>query len=191
MKVDPRLGGTGGNPIIKVSSQAELMEQMNWYKQLGQRFRIIREIDPPTTEKIVQLAKEQGIVIPGETGTAAMPENSSKPIDQQPVFMQEQVQTQRETRPVQPEQTYAVYAKPKIVTIGDIQLKYDGNKIYRKQWISLTPSETSNFRIVSDSNNKVVSLAGRHIEAKRWVLVEDAQEDSASDDSVERILANE
>ena len=77
--------------------------------------------------------------------------------------------------------------KPKIVTIGDIEVKYDGDKVYQKQWMKLTPTEANNFRVVTDSNNKVISMTGKHVEAKRWVLVEDHTEDTV-DDAVESIL---
>ena len=49
--------------------------------------------------------------------------------------------------------------------------------MYQKQWMRLTPKEAANFRVVNDSNNKLVPLAGRHIEAKRWTLVENAEQD--------------
>ncbi len=42
-----------------------------------------------------------------------------------------------------------------------------------------------NFRVVSDSNNKLVALTGKHIEARRWVLVENASYD---EDQTEDII---
>lgn len=69
------------------------------------------------------------------------------------------------------------YPKPKIITIGDMQIKYDGERVYQKQWCRLTPAEEQNFRIVSDSNNKLVSMTGKHVEARKWVLVEEQSDD--------------
>jgi len=66
-----------------------------------------------------------------------------------------------------------------------VQIKYDGDKVYQKQWIRLTDQEAANFRVVNATTNKTVSMAGKAIEARRWVLVEDAQID---DDSVERLI---
>ena len=66
-----------------------------------------------------------------------------------------------------------------------MQIKYDGDKVYQKQWIRLTDQEAANFRVVNATTNKTVSMAGKAIEARRWVLVEDAQID---DDSVERLI---
>lgn len=76
--------------------------------------------------------------------------------------------------------------KVKIIMIGDVEVKYDGDKVYQKQWIKLTASESANFRIVNDSNNKIFSLAGKHIEAKKWVQVEETTEND--DCAVESIL---
>ena len=77
--------------------------------------------------------------------------------------------------------------KPKIVTIGDIEVKYDGDKVYQKQWMKLTSAEASNFRVVNDSNNKIVNLNGKHIEAKRWILVEE-KVSMADVDAVEKLV---
>lgn len=58
-----------------------------------------------------------------------------------------------------------------------MQIKYDGERVYQKQWCRLTPAEEQNFRIVSDSNNKLVSMTGKHVEARKWVLVEEQSDD--------------
>ena len=87
--------------------------------------------------------------------------------------------------PVSIEKT--VKPKPKIVTIGDIEVKYDGDKVYQKQWMKLTPAEASNFRVVNDSNNKIFNLSGKHIEAKRWMLVEE-KASTSEDDAVENLI---
>lgn len=62
VKVDPALGGNGSNPVITVSSGREMQERMQMYKQLGQRFRVLREIDPPSDEELRKAAAEQGLI---------------------------------------------------------------------------------------------------------------------------------
>ena len=52
--------------------------------------------------------------------------------------------------------------------------------------MKLTPAEASNFRIVNDTNNKIVPMTGKHIEAKRWTLIEDST--SKEDDTVESLI---
>ena len=60
----------------------------------------------------------------------------------------------------------------KIITLGDVQIKYDGNQVYQKQWVRLSPKEEAGIRVISDANNKIVSMKGRHFEVKRWVKIE-------------------
>lgn len=164
-------GMTNGNPIITVNSQADLHEKMALYKSMDQRFKIIREIDPPSRDEILKAAAEQGLNVDCQQPPAGPGQQ------QTPVVQATAVPT---TAPVaSPSQNKS---KPKIVTIGDIQLKYDGDDVYQRQWVRLTPQETANFRIVSDSNNKLVSMNGRHIEAKKWVLVKNTSDDCGTED---------
>ena len=58
--IDPRLGGNG-SVTITVNSQQELQEKQQWYREAGQRFKIVREINPPSREDIERMAAEQGI----------------------------------------------------------------------------------------------------------------------------------
>ena len=171
VKVDPTLGGQGGNPVITVTCPEDLREKMNFYKQIGQRFRIVREIDPPSQELILKYAAEQGIDV-GQ----AKPEEVAQPqcaearaISDAPNAVVSVPSSVLVAQPSAPR-------KPKIVTIGDIQLKYDGDKVYQKQWVRLSQTEAANYRVVNDSNNKIFALSGKHIEAKKWVLVEESCE---------------
>lgn len=191
VKVDPTLGGTGGNPVLTVDSQADLQEKMNFYRQLGQRFRIVREIDPPSAEEIRKAAAEQGLVEGEDTQKDAEP-SASALLDPAPDTVQTPVSGLSAQKDLQKDPAVGVSqtpaaraARPRIVTIGDMQIKYDGDKVYQKQWMRLTQAEASNFRVVCDANNKVVPMNGRHVEAKRWVLVEDVSEE---DDATEAII---
>ena len=69
-----------------------------------------------------------------------------------------------------------------------MQVKYDGDKVYQKQWVKLNAVEAANFRLVNDSNNKIVTLNGKHLEALKWILVEETSVDEADDKSVDSIL---
>lgn len=71
-------------------------------------------------------------------------------------------------------------AKPKYYKVGDIEIKDDNGKIYQKQWMKLSDSEASNIRVVNDKNNALVNLNGKHIEMKRWILVETSDADDSS-----------
>lgn len=160
--------------ILEVATPEELKMALQQYRMCGQVAKIVREIDPPST--LPQQSQPIQQVNPPTTATSN--------IQYQPAVFPN-IST---TNEIQPQSVAMPKPKPKIVTIGDMQVKYDGDKVYQKQWVKLNTTEAANFRVVSDSSNKIVSLAGKHIEAKRWVRVEESSEDSV-DDAVEAILA--
>lgn len=176
---DPQLDG-GRPTIVEVMDKKELAELQQQYKMCDQRFKVIREIDPfswdgqqkpepakPAAQQTqqTQLAKRETAKSANTTELANV--NSVSPTPRPPIAV-------------------ATPKKIKIVTIGDVEVKYDGDKVYQKQWIKLTASEAANFRVVNDSNNKIFSLTGKHIEAKKWVQVEETAEND--DCAVESIL---
>ena len=46
--------------------------------------------------------------------------------------------------------------------------------------MKLSESEMSNFRVINDKNNSIVNLNGKHLEMKKWVLVEKTDDDIES-----------
>ena len=154
--------------ILEVATPEELKMALQQYRMCGQIAKIVREIDPPPAQ-----ASQPNAATP-------MPNAQYQPA----AF------PQIPTRSDGPQMVAAPQpkAKPKIVTIGDMQVKYDGDKVYQRQWVKLNATEAANFRLVNDSSNKIVSMVGKHIEAKRWVRVEETSEDGI-DDAVEAILA--
>lgn len=183
---DPKLGGNGGNVILTVSSSAELKERQALYNMAGQRFKVLREIDPPSKEDIERLAAEQGIdLYTGDSVEPAISAGNAPARAETPttyVYQAAQPRIQRQVPASKAAMADEPKKKPKIVTIGDIQLKYDGDKVYQKQWIRLSSAEAANYRVISDSTNKTVPLAGKHIEARKWVLVEDSEEGMEEDE---------
>ena len=169
------MGRDAGKPVIvEVADKKELMDLMQRYAMCDQKMEIIREIDPfdddqqPNSSHIPQ--KNQAIPV------------MQQPLARQPVDVQPVISSSPAANACTPK------LKPKIVTIGDMQVKYDGDKVYQKQWVKLSSSEAANFRVVNDSNNKLVSLNGKHIECRKWVIVE---EDNESDDAIESIVSGE
>ena len=173
VSVDSKLGGNGGNPIITVNSQADLQEKQNLYKSVGQRFTIVREIDPPSLDDIKKAAVEQGLIqadsesvlIDHKHETPAQPKKTVMEIDNKKAVPENKCETR--------------YYK-----VGDVEIKEEGGKLYQKQWLRLSPAEMSNFRIVSDSSNKIISMKGKHIEAKRWLAVEYADNDNIDSEDI-------
>ena len=151
--------------IVEVTSLKELQDKLALYKDCGQMAKVVREIDPPTKEQIV--AQQQA--------TLAVQQQMHAPIAQaapQQVAIQQPI-LQAAPQPIQ-------VRKPKYYKVGDIEIKDDNGKIYQKQWMKLTDTEASNFRLVSDKNNAIASMNGKHLEMKKWVLVQNSEEDEST-----------
>ena len=154
-----------------------------------QRIKVIREIDPYVDEEPEQSTPKANAIpqdnqaIPVGTDQVVGVQHSAPQLNAQ-IMIPESTKTAT-THVV--EALHIAKPKPKIVTIGDIEVKYDGDKVYQKQWMKLTPTEASNFRVVNDSNNKIVNLNGKHIEAKRWMLIEEKAE-SQDNDITEKLI---
>lgn len=179
VRADPTLDG-GRPTIIEVADKAEFNEIQKQYAMCDQKIKVIREIDPfvddpPPSAKPVDIPQNnRAIPETNVPSTAANTNNAAQ--DTITIPKQELSMIMQMPKP-----------KPKIVTIGDIEVKYDGDKVYQKQWMKLTPAESSNFRVVNESNNKIVNLNGKRIEAKRWVLVEE-KDDAQNDDVVDNLI---
>lgn len=151
--------------IVEVTSLKELQDKLALYKDCGQMAKAVREIDPPTKEQIA--AQQQA--------TLAVQQQMQAPIAQaapQQVAIQQPI-LQAAPQPIQAR-------KPKYYKVGDIEIKDDNGKIYQKQWMKLTNTEASNFRLVSDKNNAIASMNGKHLEMKKWVLVQNSEEDEST-----------
>ena len=151
--------------IVEVTSPKELQDKLALYKDCGQMAKVVREIDPPTKEQIV--AQQQA--------TLAVQQKMQAPIVQ---AASQQVAIQQPILQAAPQHIQA--RKPKYYKVGDIEIKDDNGKIYQKQWMKLTNTEASNFRLVSDKNNAIASMNGKHLEMKKWVLVQNSEEDEST-----------
>ena len=183
VRSDPILDGGRPN-IIEVADKKEFAELQKQYALCDQRIKVIREIDPFVDEPTNSNSKTSNI----PSNNQAIPVQSVSSTNS--TSLQQTIDVKQSTiaSPL-PISTDIPKTKPKIVTIGDIEVKYDNGKVYQKQWMKLTPVEASNFRVVNDTNNKIVPLNGKHIEAKRWTLVEEAcisQDDNVVENLLER-----
>lgn len=79
---------------------------------------------------------------------------------------------------------------PIYFNVGGIRCKMENGKVYQKQWMMLTEEEMSEFRIVSDKNNKICSMKDKHVEMMKWVLAEDNSESSETREEKEQELIN-
>ena len=174
VSVDSKLGGNGGNPVITVNSQADLQEKQNLYKTLGQRFNIVREIDPPSFDDLKKAAVEQGLIPADSDFTQASGKNET-PAKPDSTCMK----TESPPPPPPTEKRETKYYK-----VGDVEIKEEDGRLYQKQWLRLSPVEASNFRVVNDGSNKIVPMKGKHIEAKRWLAIEHADSDNVDPEDI-------
>ena len=156
---------------VCASSREELVAL---YRACGSEIRIVREYDPPDAP--LEAGQSGTIQMPsGEVvrapGTVHEPKRSKAPPPVQkpapahaPAPMPS---TPPAPAPVQRRQP------PRFFTVAGIECKLDNGKVYQKQWVRLLGQEASNYRIVSDKNNKEFQLTGKHLEMLKWVLVED------------------
>ena len=177
------MGRDNGKPIVvEVADKKELLELQQRYALCDQKMKIIREIDP--FDDNAPAAKHASANIPQN--------NQAIPVQAPNAETSVQVQALQAAPLPQPQQQVVVQhtrQKPKIVTIGDMQVKYDGDKVYQRQWVKLNSNEASNFRVVNDANNKIVSLNGKHIECKKWVIVE--EDNNELEDDVVSLVSEE
>ena len=144
--------------IIEATSPADLKSKLGIYRQCGQFAKVIREVDSPQARNPA----------PQQQPASVQPEAA-------PTVQSIPAATANQTSSSQPEVCHK--QKPRIYRLGDIEIKDDNGKIYQKQWMKLTDSEAANFRVINDKNNSITSMAGKHIEMKKWVLVENVDDD--------------
>lgn len=136
------------------------------YKQCGQIAKIEMEL-PPLNAPV------------------AAPISAAKFSDENPVQPNVQNLTQQYVDKQQAPVIEKSYAKvePKQIKyykIGDVEIKDDNGKIYQKQWVKLTETESSNLRIVNSKTNAIFPLTNKHIEMKKWIRVEDQKNDEVN-----------
>ena len=152
--------------IVEVTSPKELQDKLALYKDCGQMAKVVREIDPPTKEQIAAAQQQANLAVQQKMQAPIVQAAPQQVAIQQPIL-------QAAPQPIQTR-------KPKYYKVGDIEIKDDNGKIYQKQWMKLTNAEASNFRLVSDKNNAIASMNGKHLEMKKWVLVQNSEEDEST-----------
>lgn len=165
-KIDYRPVSFAQPVVLSAKSKAELNEQLSLYKQCGQIAKIIRELDPivPKTNAVAKNTVEI----------------SPKTAKESTIVSKTPTASIRQT------------AEPvKYYKIGDVELKNDNGKLYQRQWLRVTDQEASNIRIVNDKNNMIVNLTGKHIEVKKWVLIEDTDIVESISENLEENITND
>lgn len=87
-------------------------------------------------------------------------QNGLSPTQQfQPQFSQQQFQQ----KPKEP---------PKFFEIGGVKCKLEDGKMFQEQWVRV---DSTKYRLISDSTNKVVPMSNKHLETLKWVQIEDGE----------------
>lgn len=147
------------------------------YAATGERIKILREYDDIPVKKPIE-ATPQNITT-----------NEINPIEEQKSIPQTvptpKISSQQPVYATVPKKT-----PPKYFSICGTECKFEDDKIYQKQWVKILGNEASQYRLISDANNKEISLNGKHLEMLKWVLVQNESENSESNlnNSIMQIL---
>ncbi len=129
---------------VKASSARELV---SLFAQCGQKIKIIREYDdrpmPPPQPMIP-------------------PERVNANIDKILLTGQSVPQHVPMAQPRAPE-------PPKFFEIGGVKCKLENGKMFQEQWVRV---DSTKYRLIADSTNKLVSMNGKHLETLKWVQIE-------------------
>lgn len=149
--------------IIEASSKKDLDEFAEKLELCQQTFKIVRVIEEqPVSKQSVSISKPQQ--------TITLTDDS---VNVQPVVDS----TIKENKVEICSEPIVKKSKPRFFKVGDVELKDDNGKIYQKQWIKLTEIEASNLRVINDKTNAIFNLNGKHIEMKKWILVDSTCEE--------------
>ena len=158
--------------IIEASCKKDLDEYASRLAFCHQRMKIVRclnEVDSQSSSKVPAKVEQ--------TGTQCQQQPVASNRSSQNIVQQNIAPLSTSIASISIEKPKA---KPKYYKIGNIDIKDDNGIIYQKQWVRLSDDEASNFRIVNDKTNALVALKGKSIEMKKWIRVEDAEDDVSS-----------
>ena len=142
---------------IEASTKEELDQIAQTFAMCGQQMKIIREVTQPSSSMQLNVQKP-------------VASNQNNIVQRQNVSQQPVLQDQQQT-----------FTKPKMFSSGGIDFKFDGQKMYQKQWIKLSPAEAASIRVISDATNKIVCMKGKHFEAQKWIAIEETDDDICKD----------
>ena len=140
------------------------------YAACGQKIEIVREYDDnakiDVQKNITQVNNDISSIIGGkqiDLGQKAH-ESVNQQVPQQlkdavhALFIEETTKKEKSKEP------------PRFFEIGGIKCKLEDGKMYQEQWVKV---DSSKYRLVADSTNKLVSMNGKHLETLKWVQLED------------------
>lgn len=133
---------------VKATSAKSLMQL---YAAEGAEIRILKEYKDPNQpeQKKQQLPPQQNPVLPAQP-------HMDYAINQEEAFAQKFVSQHKE--------------QPKYFEIGGVKCKLENGKMFQEQWVKV---DSTKYRLVSDSSNKILPMTNKHLEMLKWVQIED------------------
>lgn len=181
------------HPQIGIAPNPQYLIQL--YAASGDKIRILEEL-PPDGEtnnygkmdisKMMGAEQATGWAAGGSLGAGKMmttnaSEDQIKALEAmhsgnpQPTSPnQPQAQTNQQPQQQPQQQIQQPKAQPTFFKIGSIECKMENGKVYQKQWMRVSETEMENYRLISDKNNKILPMTGKHLEVLRWAISEDA-----------------
>lgn len=176
-------------PQIGIAPNPQYLVQL--YAASGDKIRILEELPPDgetsnygkmDVSKMVGAEQASGWAAKGELGAGKMmstnaTEDQIKALEamhggnQHPPIQQNQNQPQQNIN--QTPNTNQQNSQPTYFKIGSIECKMENGKVYQKQWMRVSETELANYRLISDKNNKILPMTGKHLEVLKWAISED------------------
>lgn len=173
--------GDNMTPITHVESgvsASSAKELVSLYKMCGQDIHIIREYEKSPAPAPTSASVKTTVQTQPDSKLEIKPNTNVVP-DTLPHATTTELKQKHFVAP-------SVKQPPKLFTIAGVECKLDNGKIYQKQWVKLLGTEASQYRLISDTNNKEFSMAGKHLEVLKWVLIEDEQ--APIDNAISQII---
>lgn len=167
---------SNGNPIeytetgVHADSREELIKI---YKACDQKITILREYnDPDSSNAIIMKSESSGSNNSNCSQINIQPPQPTQPT--LPLYIQDTTIYQNKAKINEP---------PRYFNIGGVECKMENGKIYQKQWMRILGAEAGNYRLISDSNNREISMNGKHLEVLKWVLIEDENDSNSQENN--------
>lgn len=168
---------SNGNPIeytetgVHADSREELIKI---YKACDQKITILREYSDPDSSNAIIMRPET---------SASNNSNVSQINIQPPQPTQSTPLPFIQNNPVAHQNKVKINEPPRYFNIGGVECKMENGKIYQKQWMRILGTEVGNYRLISDSNNREISMNGKHLEVLKWVLIEDESDSNSQENN--------
>jgi hypothetical protein len=177
-------------PQIGIAPSPQYLIQL--YAASGDKIRILEELPPDgetasygkmDVSQMVGAEQTAGWAAKGSLGAGKMMTtnasedqikaleamHSGNPQPSAPTQPQQQVQGNVQSQ----QQVQHPPSQPTFFKIGSIECKMENGKVYQKQWMRVSETEMENYRLISDKNNKILPMIGKHLEVLKWAISED------------------